>query len=561
MKKSTLLMVLSLVLALTVGLGTTLAYLTDTDADVNVMTLGNVDILQNEQQWNEDATELEAFENDKPLYPYVGTLGWDKEDVEKGAYRVFTMENVVDKYVTVTNTGKSDAYVRTIIAAEMGEYETVDEFRYKIVGFSHNAVNGKEFKFPGTWDWKDFFVAEIEDHNYMIMVATHQDAVKPEETTIPSLLQIYMNKDCGNEEVEKLDGNGNGKYDVLVLSQAVQTAGFGSAEEALNEAFPMGDNYANVPVWFTGWTADDIGSPGDEWISNNPPSFVPEGAATISSIEELNQLFADGGEAYLTENFSLNDDPIVVSNNTVVTLHMNGKKITGTSTNASASNQIHVKSGATLNLVGEGVVEFTASKPDTDWGEGSANKYPGYASNTIKNEGTVVIDGATVVNHTGHGGASYAIDNYQGATLIVNSGKVIQDGPDGSDVAIRMFANSNTLEDKVVINGGEISGRRAIWLQLPGNDSSKAMKATLEITGGTLTGTSPDVQPAVYSYSYGNSFANTNVTITGGTFNGDVQFSGGYKGDKENVTVTGGTFNGALGRWLTNDGWEDFVKP
>ena len=50
MKKSTLLMVLSLVLALTVGLGTTLAYLTDTDADVNVMTLGNVDILQNEQE-------------------------------------------------------------------------------------------------------------------------------------------------------------------------------------------------------------------------------------------------------------------------------------------------------------------------------------------------------------------------------------------------------------------------------------------------------------------------------------------------------------------------------
>ena len=50
MKKSKLFLILALVLSLAVGLGGTLAYLTDTDEAVNVMTLGNVQIEQIELQ-------------------------------------------------------------------------------------------------------------------------------------------------------------------------------------------------------------------------------------------------------------------------------------------------------------------------------------------------------------------------------------------------------------------------------------------------------------------------------------------------------------------------------
>ena len=71
MKNRKLILILSLVLALTMSLGGTLAYLTDTDADVNTMVLGNVQIVQNEQQWNDDKSELVEFEQDKPLLPYV----------------------------------------------------------------------------------------------------------------------------------------------------------------------------------------------------------------------------------------------------------------------------------------------------------------------------------------------------------------------------------------------------------------------------------------------------------------------------------------------------------
>ena len=50
MKNRKLLLIVSLVLALTMSLGGTLAYLQDSDVDVNVMTLGNVQIEQHEYQ-------------------------------------------------------------------------------------------------------------------------------------------------------------------------------------------------------------------------------------------------------------------------------------------------------------------------------------------------------------------------------------------------------------------------------------------------------------------------------------------------------------------------------
>ena len=138
--------------------------------------------------------------------------------------------------------------------------------------------------------------------------------------------------------------------------------------------------------------------------------------------------------------------------------------------------------------------------------------------------------------------------------MVINSGEI-----KGYDkCAIRLFANSATVPTNVTINGGTISGSRGIWVQLPSSNSAVAPLVNLTINGGTITGTSAN-DCAIYSYSYGNSFANTNVTITGGEFNGVVAFGGGYKGDIENVTITGGTFNDGVGRYLAGDGWEDIT--
>ncbi len=285
--KKVVLMTLSLLLVAALAIVGTVAYLTDTDSKVNVMTVGSVEIEQIEQEYDQNG-ELVEFTQAKPLMPYVGELGWKNTDEADGAYRSFTMNNVVDKYVSVENKGKSDAFVRTLFAFEMGEYATVEAFRNKIIGISRNAADGAEFDFEGTWVWGEPSVAQINGENYMIWEAVHETALAPKTTTIPSLLQVYMNKACDNEEVEKVDGNENGTYDILVLSQAVQVAGFENAQVALDTAF--GKVADNAVAWFEGTPV---------------PVLVDNAEDMVATLEK-------GGDVILTENVKI--EPANMSN-------------------------------------------------------------------------------------------------------------------------------------------------------------------------------------------------------------------------------------------------------
>ena len=112
---------------------------------------------------------------------------------------------------------------------------------------------------------------------------------------------------------------------------------------------------------------------------------------------------------------------------------------------------------------------------------------------------------------------------------------------------MRIFTSDASKSVDVTVDGGTIEGSRGIWVQLAGSSSSVAPKVNLVINGGAVKTNEAfdDINNyclALYSYSFGNSFANTNVTINGGDFLGYVAFGGGYKGDRETVTINGGTF-------------------
>lgn len=257
----------------------------------------------------------------------------------------------------------------------------------------------------------------------------------------------------------------------------------------------------------------------------------------------------------LDNDIVLNDAPLTIDYNTEIDL--NGHTITGISTSNTTSNLIKVAPGAELTLSGNGLVSFGATTPDTNWGGEGQPAFPGYANNTISCQGKLIIDGVTIKNVTAPGGASYAIDCYPGAELVINSGVI--DGM--GKCAIRMFANSDTTATNVTVNGGLITGKRAIWVQLPGSNIASEKIANLTINGGKLVCTNKAEDVAIYSYSFGDSFAKTTVTITGGEFDGQVAFGGGEKTTKETVTITGGTFNDGVGRYLANDSWEEFTVP
>lgn len=262
--KKFLTILLTVVLTAAVAITGTVAYLTDTDGAVNVMTLGNVKIAQHEyeRELNADDTYktdtidnqisyvLKNFTQGKALVPIVGDpslpgndpgyAGWDAIPVRMsqvdsyGGMQVFAGKNAQDKFVTVENTGKTAAYVRTIVAIEIGSTDG------SLIGTSYH----------GTWTENIIGTVVIDNVNYAVFeyvyngarlddgTLRHANGILPAgETTYPNLSQVYIGHEATNEDLVALDGNGNGNLEILVFSQAVQADGFADAETALNTAF------------------------------------------------------------------------------------------------------------------------------------------------------------------------------------------------------------------------------------------------------------------------------------------------------------------------------------
>lgn len=258
---------------------------------------------------------------------------------------------------------------------------------------------------------------------------------------------------------------------------------------------------------------------------------------------------SDGQTITVVNDIDL-DAPLVVAQGKTVVLDLNGKTVSDVSTSASTSYLLSVKNGADVTIR-NGTLSFAATTPDTSWGGEGLPDYPGYANNTIRNEGTLTIDNAVLENKTKKGGASYVIDNYAGAKLTVNEGSVLNQT--GGDIAIRMFnGGSGTID--VTINGGTVSGYRAVWIQLASSNAAVAPIMNLTINGGTLTSIDQTYNQAVYSYSYGNDMKNVLINVNGGTFNGDIALTGGSnKTNIETLNISGGTFNGAWGFYSYGD--------
>ena len=319
---------------------------------------------------------------------------------------------------------------------------------------------------------------------------------------------------------------------------------------------PLG-TYGNIEVEiFDG----DISIGSKVWSDQTVNRMTPKrGGVELDYIATINEIpfgslqeaidAADNQSIVLVSDLVL-DSPLQVAQGKSVTLDLNGHTLSETATSASASYLMTVKSGGSLTIK-NGTLSFAATTPDTIWGGEGQPPYPGYANNTITNQGTLIIENATIENKTSRGGASYVIDNYAGANLIINEGAVLTQS--GGDIAIRMF-NGGSGAINVTINGGTISGNRAVWIQLASNNAAIAPIMNLTVNGGTLTSIDQTYNLAVYSYSYGNDMKNVLINVTGGTFNGDIALTGGSnKTNLETLNISGGLFNGAYGFYSYGD--------
>lgn len=217
--KKKLALALAALLLCTLAVGTTLTYFTDTDYDKNVMTVGKVEIEQ-----------VEAFdEANANLLPYTGVI-------TPGA-ALDVAKNAITKTVVVKNTGSEAAYIRTLIAFEAVNGE--DPIAKGIIHAQYNDAT------VGAWAYVNKI--EVGGVTYFVYSFTYTGPLAKNTESAPSLVAIALDGAQGNAFSDAIVG----KYDVLVLSQAVQAAGFGSAADAFAAAFPYGDGNAAIEGWFT----------------------------------------------------------------------------------------------------------------------------------------------------------------------------------------------------------------------------------------------------------------------------------------------------------------------
>ena len=263
------------------------------------------------------------------------------------------------------------------------------------------------------------------------------------------------------------------------------------------------------------------------------------GVETASDLQAAIDAASTGDEIMLTGDINLNEltksqrdykAALVIPADKSLSINLAGYNMTWES---EVAGDMMIKNEGKLALIGEGKVSYKYT------GEGDATY--GKGNYTVYNTGDLTIDGPTVENATAAmSHASYAVNN--SCNFHMKSGKVLN----ANNYAVRALAMT---ESNIVVDGGEISGVRAFWIQLPGSASTVAPVLNLTINGGILNST-PDksgYELAIYSYSYGYNMKNVKIDINGGEINGDIALTGGMnKENIETLNITGGTINGEV---------------
>ena len=239
--KKKLAIVLAVALLCIMAVGTTLTYFTDTtEVDTNTMAVGNVKIEQ-----------VEDFDAGAKLLPYNG------DPTKTG----FTEElNAVTKAVTVKNIGSEAAYIRTLFAFEGVKDQETNKYVNPVEkGIIHVEYNTDKIADTETkvGAWAHVGSIKVGEVDYFVYSFTYSAALAAgtDSVTPFSLKAIALDCNQGNEFYNNVGTDG--KYNILVLSQAVQTAGFTGATavaDAFAAAFPLDkDGEGNATVIPTTW--------------------------------------------------------------------------------------------------------------------------------------------------------------------------------------------------------------------------------------------------------------------------------------------------------------------
>jgi len=164
---------------------------------------------------------FEEVTEEQPLFPAVGeaeltSIRWFIFQGVKDSRPIYgpDLKNELDRFVFVENKGDVSVYVRTWFAFEEGTYgkSVLDDLIH--LNFNDNDNEWTRSKVTSG--------VEIDGNKYTVFYADYKTALEAGKTAEPSLMQLYMDSKGTNEDMIAIDGNGSGKYEIRIYSQAVE---------------------------------------------------------------------------------------------------------------------------------------------------------------------------------------------------------------------------------------------------------------------------------------------------------------------------------------------------
>ena len=217
-KHKALLVALCVVLVLAASALGTFAYLTDSDAAKNTMTVGSVGIKLDEAEVNADGSYKNGHDN----------------RTNSNKYHLLPGHTYYKDPTVTVDAGSSDAYVRMIVTVER-----IDQLKAAVTDASY--YNGTTFlleKLCGGWDsavWKFTGYTESNDGQTGYYEFRYKEVVKESETAtvLPDLFtHISIPGEVNNAGVKLLDD-----VKIVVAAHAIQAAGFEDNEAGAWAAF------------------------------------------------------------------------------------------------------------------------------------------------------------------------------------------------------------------------------------------------------------------------------------------------------------------------------------
>ena len=260
-----------------------------------------------------------------------------------------------------------------------------------------------------------------------------------------------------------------------------------------------------------------------------------------SLAEAIAAVPADGTQKTIVmvadENVSVSGYALTVAAGKNVVLDLDGKTVAGLCESARTSALICNLGTLTITDSSSDKSGKLIGGADPTWTWDGSDDYSGsYASNVIRNEGTLVVNGGTLYNASS-GSAAYAIDNYSAGEVTINGGTV--DAKKAS--AIRLFYNNG---GGITVTGGTIGHyNNDDDCTYMGIQMQAGTNAVINVSGGNVNG-----QYALYASGSGSS----SVTISDGTFEGYVGFG---SAGPATISITGGRFPYWVGTWGSQTGF------